>query len=56
MRREFDELLYHHKNKTETIFSVIKRRFYSKIKSHNDTMKTKELSYWCWLTIVIEYV
>ncbi len=27
MRREFDEILYHQRNKTETIFSVIKRRF-----------------------------
>lgn len=45
MRREFDETLYHQRNKTETIFSVIKRRFDSEIKSHNDTMKTKELLY-----------
>jgi len=27
MRRKFDESLYHQRNKTETIFSVIKRRF-----------------------------
>ena len=45
MRREFDETLYHERNKTETIFSVIKRRFDSEIKSYNDTMKTKELLY-----------
>ena len=43
MRREFDETLYHERNKTETIFSVIKRRFDSEIKSYDDTMKTKEL-------------
>ncbi len=41
MRREFDETLYHQRNKTETIFSVIKRRFDSEIKSYNDTMKTR---------------
>ena len=45
MRRKFDESLYHERNKTETIFSVIKRRFDSEIKSYNDTMKTKELLY-----------
>ncbi len=49
MRREFDSAsirtLYHQRNKTETIFSVIKRRFDSEIKSHNDVMKTKELLY-----------
>ena len=45
MRRKFDETLYHQRNKTETIFSVIKRRFDSEIKSYNDTMKTKELLY-----------
>ncbi len=41
MRREFDESLYHQRNKTETIFSVVKRRFGSEIKSYNDTMKTR---------------
>ncbi len=45
MRREFDESLYHQRNKTETIFSVMKRRFDSEIKSYEDTMKTKELLY-----------
>ena len=45
MRREFDETLYHERNKTETIFSVVKRRFDSEIKSYDDTMKTKELLY-----------
>jgi len=45
MRREFDDTLYHQRNKCETIFSVIKRRFGSEIKSHHDTMKEKELLY-----------
>ncbi len=45
VRREFDESLYHERNKTETIFSVIKRRFDSEIKSYDDSMKTKELLY-----------
>lgn len=45
MRREFDETLYHERNKTETIFSVVKRRFDSEIKSYNDSMKTKEILY-----------
>ena len=45
MKREFDESLYHQRNKTETMFSVIKRRFGSEIKSYNDTMKTKESLY-----------
>lgn len=45
MRREFDETSYHQRNKTETIFSVIKRRFDSEIRSYGDTMKTKELLY-----------
>ncbi len=44
-RREFDESLHHERNKTETIFSVIKRRFHSEIKSYNDSMKTKESLY-----------
>ncbi len=47
MRRKFDESLYHERNKTETIFSVIKRRFDSEIKSYNDTMKTKEFVVSC---------
>ena len=45
MRREFDESLYHQRNKAETIFSVIKRRFGSEIKSYNIDMRTKELLY-----------
>ena len=45
MRRKFDESLYHQRNKCETIFSVIKRRFGSEIKSYHDTMKEKELLY-----------
>lgn len=45
MRREFDHTVYHQRNKCETIFSVIKRRFGSEIKSYNDTMKEKELLY-----------
>ena len=45
MRREFDETLYRERNKTETIFSVMKRRFDSELKSHDDAMKTKELLY-----------
>ena len=45
MSQEFDEATYHQRNKTETIFSVIKRRFGSEIKSYNDAMKTKELLY-----------
>ncbi len=40
------DLLYHERNKTETIFFVIKRRFDSEIKSYDDySMKTKELLY-----------
>ena len=45
MKREFDDTLYHQRNKCETIFSVIKRKFGSEIKSHHDTMKEKELLY-----------
>ena len=45
MRREFDDTLYHQRNKCETIFSVIKRRFGSEIKSHHNSMKEKELLY-----------
>jgi len=45
MRRELDETLYHERNKTETIFSVMKKRFDSEIRSYNDSMKTKELLY-----------
>ncbi len=56
IRREFDESLYHERNKTETIFSVIKRRFDSEIKSYDDSMKTKDYSIECWLVIVTEYV
>lgn len=45
MRREFHETTYHQRNKCETIFSVIKRRFGSEIKSYNNSMKEKELLY-----------
>ena len=45
MRREFDYSLYHQRNKAETIFSVIKRRFGSEIKSYNQSMREKELLY-----------
>lgn len=45
MKRSFDGTLYHHRNKCETIFSVIKRRFGSEIKSCHDAMKEKELLY-----------
>lgn len=42
-RRKFDSTsilsLYHQRNKCETIFLVIKRRFGSKIKSYNYSMK-----------------
>ena len=41
IRRGFDYSLYHERNKTETIFSVVKRRFDSEIKSHDDSMKTR---------------
>ena len=43
MRREFDVIIYSQRNKTETIFSVVKRIFGSELDSHNDVMKTKEL-------------
>lgn len=45
MRRIFDESLYHQRNKCETIFSVIKRKFGSEIKSYHNTLKEKELLY-----------
>lgn len=45
MRREFDVIIYYQRNKTETVFSVVKRRFGSELDSHNDIMKTKELLY-----------
>ena len=43
MRREFDEMLYHERDKTETVSSVIKRKLDSEIKSYSDAMKTREL-------------
>jgi len=43
MRRRFDDALYHQRNKCETIFSVIKCKFGSEIKSYNESMKEKEL-------------
>ncbi len=45
MKRGFDETQYSQRNKCETVFSVIKRKFGSHTKSHCDTMKTKELLY-----------
>ncbi len=45
MRRAFDESLYHQRNKCETIFSVIKRRFGSEVNAYHNTMKEKELLY-----------
>ncbi len=45
MRRSFDHALYHQRNKCETVFSVIKRRFGSEIKSYDDAMKERELLY-----------
>ena len=45
MRREFDGSSYCQRNKCETIFSVIKRKFGSEIRSHHDTMKEKDLLY-----------
>ena len=45
MKTEFDIIIYSQRNKTETIFSVVKRKFGSEIKSYHDTMKTKELLY-----------
>ena len=45
MRRSFDGTLYHQRNKCETIFSVIKRRFGSEVKSHHGAMKERELLY-----------
>lgn len=45
MRRQFCKELYHQRNKCETIFSVIKRKFGSEIRSHHNTMKEKELLY-----------
>ena len=46
MKRSFDDdELYHQRKKTETAFSVIKRRFGSVIIQYNDHMKTKELVY-----------
>ena len=45
MRRTFDRTLYHQRNKRETVLSVIKRRFGSEIKSHEDGMKERGLLY-----------
>ena len=45
LMRRVDYSLYHERNKTETMFSVVKRRFDSEIKSYDNTMKTKELLY-----------
>jgi len=49
MRRSFDgvemQTQYHQRNKCETVFSVIKRKFGSETKSYYPSMKTKELLY-----------
>ena len=45
MRREFDGTICHQRNKCETIFSVIKRRFGFETNAYNDSMKEKELLY-----------
>ncbi len=45
MKTEFDVIIYSQRNKTETIFSVVKRRFGSEIKSQNESQRTKELLY-----------
>ncbi|MDE1767436.1 MAG: transposase, partial [Thaumarchaeota archaeon] len=45
MRRSFDGTLYHQRNKCETIFSVIKRKFGSEIRSYDNIMKERELLY-----------
>ena len=56
MKRKCGEILYNERSKIETIFSVAKRRFNSKIKSYDNTMKIKELLIAYWLTIVTKYV
>jgi hypothetical protein len=45
MRRSFDYATYGQRSKCETVFSVIKRRFGSEVRSHHDLMKEKELLY-----------
>ena len=45
MRREFDESLYHQRNKTETIFSVIKRMFGENVTSRKISTQNRELMY-----------
>lgn len=45
MRRKFDDTLYHQRNKCETIFSVIKRKFGSEVRPHDHSMKEGELLY-----------
>lgn len=41
--KTFDEKSYHQRSKVETIFSVIKRRYGSSLKSRNYSMQKKEL-------------
>ena len=43
MRGEFDVIIYSQRNKTETILSVVKRRFGSELDSRDNVMKTQEL-------------
>jgi NDP-sugar pyrophosphorylase family protein len=45
VHRKFAESLYHQRNKCETIFSVIKRKFGSEVSSYKNIMKEKELLY-----------
>ena len=45
MKRNFPVELHHQRNKSKTIFSVIKRKFGSEIKSYNEEMREKELLY-----------
>lgn len=44
MRRSFDGITYPQRNKCETGFSVMKRRFGSEVLSHQNIMKEKELA------------
>jgi hypothetical protein len=48
------ESLYHQGNNCESILSVIKSKFGSKIKSYNDSLKENDCCIICWLTIVTD--
>ena len=56
MRREFDETLYYKRNKTETIFFVVKRRFDSRINYIMTLWRQKSYCIGYWLIIIIECV